>query len=69
MSRRGSNYGGRGGNDGLGVIVVGLFFIIVAIPFVGLWLMISGKSLATKVIGTILLIVGIIIWTFFGTAK
>lgn len=55
--------GGQGGSDdsGMGCLVM-IILGLIAMPLVGLYMMISGKESSHKTIGAILLIVGIIIW-------
>ena len=55
--------GGQGGSDdsGMGCLVM-VILGLIAMPIVGLYMMISGQDSSQKTIGTILLIVGIIIW-------
>ena len=54
---------GQGGSDdsGMGCLVM-IILGLIAMPLVGLYMMISGQDSSQKTIGTILLIVGIIIW-------
>ena len=53
----------RGGFDdsGLGCLVM-IILGMLAMPLVGIYMLISGKDDGQKVIGAILTIVGIIIW-------
>lgn len=53
----------RGGSDdsGLGCLVM-IILGMLAMPLVGIYMLISGKDDGQKVIGAILTIVGIIIW-------
>ena len=55
--------GGQGDSDdsGMGCLVM-IILGLIAMPLVGLYMMISGQDSSQKTIGTILLIVGIIIW-------
>lgn len=55
--------GGQGSSDesGMGCLVM-IILGLIAMPLVGLYMMISGKDSSQKTIGTILLIIGIIIW-------
>ena len=63
MARRGR---GSNGIDGsLAIIILGL----VALPIVGLVMMFNSKNEDDKVLGGILLVVGIIIWIFIGIAS
>ena len=54
---------GQGGSDdsGMGCLVM-IILGLIAMPLAGLYMMISGQDSSQKTIGTILLIVGIIIW-------
>ena len=56
----------RGGQGSSADSVIGRLVMIIlgliAMPLVGLYMMISGKESSHKTIGAILLIVGIIIW-------
>ena len=53
----------RGGSDdsGLGCLVM-IILGMLAMPLVGIYMLISGKDDGQKLIGAILAIVGIIIW-------
>lgn len=54
---------GRGGSEDsrLGCLVM-IILALFAMPLVGIYMLISGKDDGQKTIGTILLIVGVIIW-------
>lgn len=51
------------GSDGssIGCLVM-IVLALIAMPLVGIYMLITGKDSSQKIIGTILLIVGIIIW-------
>ena len=53
----------RGGSDdsGLGCLI-SIVLIFLAMPLAGIYMLIKGKDASQKVIGSILLIVGIVIW-------
>lgn len=63
MARR-----GRGGSDidgSLAMIILGL----VALPIVGLVMMLNSKTEDNKVLGGVLLVVGIVLWIIIGIAS
>lgn len=60
MSKENGSNGG-----GLGCAVM-LLFAVVAMPLVGLYLAVAGKESGQKVLGVVLIIVGIIVWIKFG---
>ena len=63
MARR-----GRGGSDidgSLAMIILGL----VALPIVGLVMMLNSKTEDNKVLGGVLLVVGIALWIIIGIAS
>lgn len=62
--RHGRHYHSGGGLWGLLAIIV---IAIYALPIVGVFLMIGGKTNDEKVLGVILTVVGIIIWSIIGT--
>lgn len=51
---------GRGGLDGSGYIAL-ILMAIVALPIIGIYKIVTGNE-DDKAIGTVLLIIGIIIW-------
>lgn len=61
--RRGGYYGGGGGLIGLLAIML---IAIYAMPFVGGYVLITGKDNGSKLLGGSLLVVGIIIWIAMG---
>lgn len=66
--RRGGCCGGYGGNSGgglLGILVV-IFLAVVTMPFVGGYVLITGKEDGSKLLGGVLLVVGIILWVALG---
>lgn len=63
MARR-----GRGGSDidgSLAMIILGL----IALPIVGLVMMLNSKTEDNKVLGGVLLVVGIVLWIIIGIAS
>lgn len=63
MARR-----GRGGSDidgSLAMIILGL----VALPIVGLVMILNSKTEDNKVLGGVLLVVGIVLWIIIGIAS
>ena len=63
MARR-----GRGGSDidgSLAMIILGL----VALPIVGLVMMLNSKTEDNKVLGGVLLVLGIVLWIIIGIAS
>ena len=58
---RGGYRGGYGAGGGIWGLVLGLLRVIGASPFVGLYLMITGKSTWIKVLGGIIMVGGIAI--------
>ena len=59
---------GRGGSDidgSLAMIILGL----VALPIVGLVMMLNSKTEDNKVLGGVLLVVGIALWIIIGIAS
>lgn len=63
MARR-----GRGGSDidgSLAMIILGL----VALPIVGLVMMLNSKTEDNKILGGVLLVVGIVLWIIIGIAS
>jgi len=63
MARR-----GRGGSDidgSLAMIILGL----IALPIVGLIMMLNSKTEDNKVLGGVLLVVGIVLWIIIGIAS
>ena len=63
MARR-----GRGGSDidgSLAMIILGL----VALPIVGVVMMLNSKTEDNKVLGGVLLVVGIVLWIIIGIAS
>ena len=63
MARR-----GRGGSDidgSLAMIILGL----IALPIVGLVMMLNSKTEENKVLGGVLLVVGIVLWIIIGIAS
>ena len=63
MARR-----GRGGSDidgSLAMIILGL----IALPIVGLVMMLNSKTEDNKVLGCVLLVVGIVLWIIIGIAS
>lgn len=66
--RRGGCCGGYGGYSGgglLGILVV-IFLAVVTMPFVGGYVLITGKEDGSKLLGGVLLVVGIILWVALG---
>ena len=67
--RRGGCCGGYGGYSGggglLGILAV-IFLAVVAMPFVGGYVLITGKEDGSKLLGGALLVVGIILWVALG---
>ena len=61
--RRGGCYGGGGGLIGLLAIML---IAIYAMPFVGGYVLSTGKDDGSKLLGGSLLVVGIIIWIAMG---
>lgn len=55
------NRGGSSDDSGMGCLVM-IIMALIAMPLVGLYMLIKGKDDGQKVIGLILLVVGIIIW-------
>ena len=63
MARR-----GRGGSDidgSLAMIILGL----IALPIVGLVMMLNSKTEDNKVLGGVLLVAGIVLWIIIGIAS
>lgn len=61
--RRGGYYGAGGGLIGLLAVML---LAIYAMPFVGAYVLITGKNDSSKLLGGSLLVVGIIIWIAMG---
>lgn len=61
--RRGGYYGAGGGLIGLLAVML---LAIYAMPFVGGYVLITGKNDSSKLLGGSLLVVGIIIWIAMG---
>lgn len=61
---RGGYHGGLGGDiyGLLAMILIG----IVALPLVGGYLLLTGKSEGSKILGGILLIIGLVVWVACG---
>lgn len=53
--------GGSSDASGMGCLVM-IILALIAMPLVGVYMLISGKDSSQKTIGAILLIVGIIFW-------
>ena len=67
MSRRGCGCGGHHGyyggpGDGLIMLAIMLCLAVAAMPIVGGYLALTGETEGKKMLGWILLIIGIIIW-------
>lgn len=60
---QGGHYGGGGGLLGLLAIML---IAIFAMPFVGGYVLITGKDNGSKLLGGSLVVVGIIIWIVMG---
>lgn len=58
--------GGYGAGGGIWGLIIVLLAVIGASPFVGLYLMFTGKSTWVKVLGGIIMVGGIIILSCFG---
>lgn len=66
--KRGGCCGGYGGYSGgglLGILAV-IFLAVVDMPFVGGYVLITGKEDGSKLLGGVLLVVGIILWVALG---
>ena len=55
-----------GSNDGGMVCLVMMVLAVIAMPLVGLYLAFAGESTEQKILGVVLLIVGIIVYAKFG---
>ena len=67
--RRGGYYGGCGGYYGGGSLMGLLAIILLAVvemPFLGGYVLITGKDEGSKLLGGSLLVVGIILWVALG---
>ncbi len=65
--RRGNFYGRYGyGGDGLVGIIAVLLLAVAAMPFVGGYVLITGKGTGNKLVGGALLLVGITLWVALG---
>ena len=62
--RRGGCYGGPGG--GLMGLLAVIILAIFAMPFVGGYVLVTGKDEGSKLLGGSLVVVGIIIWIALG---
>lgn len=60
---RGGCYGG--GGDLMGFLAI-ILMAIIALPLVGGFILVTGKETENKVIGGVILIVGIILWAVLG---
>lgn len=65
MARRGRGRGGSDIDGSLAMIILGL----VALPIVGLVMMLNSKTEDNKVLGGVLLVVGIVLWIIIGIAS
>lgn len=59
-------YGGYSGGGGLLGILAVIFLAVVDMPFVGGYVLITGKEDGSKLLGGVLLVVGIILWVALG---
>ena len=61
---RGCYSGGSG--DGIITFLAVVLLAIIAMPLVGGYMLVSGKDEGSKLLGGVLLVVGIIVWLIFG---
>lgn len=54
---------GRSSNDGVMELITYVIFAIFAMPIVGLVLLLGDGSASKKVLGMVLLIIGVILWS------
>ena len=57
------HHGHHEGDSGLGCILM-LVIGILAMPIVGFYLLVASSDEETKVLGTVLLVIGAIVWIF-----